>query len=260
MSYRIKTSDITASAGLPLKKGSIDLINNEFQLLGSYTGQMFGKVGSGASNNSAIASGLVPTITGSSYAFTAGVVFYYGEFFSVPAATINVTGGNVPILTVVTNYVMGADSDPVTFTDGSSHNVHQLRTMTMSAGASNSGTVNWSDVPYWSTVWFPFSHPWVLNASWRINQGELYFKGQAQIGSGNANTVLTLPSWVIVRQTAARFMPMYDVGTGTADYASLLARVDAVSNVLAFGDGPTDTGTNGTQKYDLSAASGIQLF
>lgn len=254
MSYRIKTSDITASAGLPLKKGSIDLINNEFQLLGSYTGQMFGKIGSGIANNAAIINGLVPTITGSSYAFTAGVVFYYGEFFSVPAATINVTGGNVPILTVVVNYVMGVDSDPVTFTDGSSHNVHQLRTMTISAGSSGTGTVNWEDVPYWNSPWISLTTGFT-NASYRLLQGRYVFKGYINGSTGSFPTVI-IPTYlrntlVVGTQIGRRLL----IGAANAS-KMVCANIDGFQ--ISFLDATANS--TGADQYDLSGLNGYIPF
>ena len=182
MSYRIKTSDITASAGLPLKKGSLDLLMTEFGDIA----RMISMTANGA-NTTMIVSGVVPTVSGSSWSFTQGWVYYSNQFYFVNATSFTLGVGQIPVLTVATEYIMGSDEDPVTFTDGNSHNVHQLNYMTISSGASGSGTLNWESVQYWNTPWGPIgttTGAWFTNWSTRkpqarIHNGQLILRGSA---------------------------------------------------------------------------------
>lgn len=62
-----------------------------------------------------------------------------GEVFTVPAASITLTGGNV----IVTNLSDTADlvADPTIFSDNVSQNIHRVRQAVFVAGASGSGTL-----------------------------------------------------------------------------------------------------------------------
>lgn len=260
MGYRIKTSDITGGAAMPVKKGTFDFYNTEFDLLES---SIFLSM---AADNTAgvVLSGCIPTITGSTYSFPFGYVYCQGKIVFVSASSFTVTGGQVPVFKINTSYFNDPTADPVTFTDGNSYSVHQIYTGIFEAGNAGSGAANWSDMMYWNTPWVTFTHNYVQNAAWRIKQGELQFKGQIKVGAGNANNVVTLPSWVKVRQTAMRWCFMYEKGDTSYTYSAQEVRVDSTTNIVSFGDGPfggtVGAGSINTVRWDLSAACGIQLF
>lgn len=77
--------------------------------------------------------------------FTSGAVFYNGIVYLVPAASFTSSGSDVAIGTITTSYYADAKADPVLFTDGSSHNVHEIKTMVISAGVSGSGDADFDD-------------------------------------------------------------------------------------------------------------------
>lgn len=83
--------------------------------------------------------------------FTAGAVFFDGEVYLVPAASYTSSGSNVAVGTIViTPYTgTGGNADPLEFTDLSTHNVHDIRTMNITAAASGSGT---ADFNTWLTI------------------------------------------------------------------------------------------------------------
>lgn len=260
MGFRIKTTDITGGAAMPVKKGTFDLFNSEF----GWLSQQIMNIGDRYTSTAVVVWGLVPTIAGSTYSFTQGVIYYSNQLYAVPAASFTLVGAEVPVVVIDTSYLTNAWSDPVTFTDGNSYNVHQFNAMLIQAGASGSGAVNWSDMDYWNSPWVTFTHNYVQNAAWRIKQGELQFKGQIKVGAGNANNVVTLPSWVKVRQTVMRWCFMYEKGDTSYTYSAQEVRVDSTTNIVSFGDGPfggtVGTGSINTVRWDLSGANSIQLF
>lgn len=69
---------------------------------------------------------------------SAGAVFYNGEVYLVPATNFFLGGGQVAIATGQLSFY-NVNADPVTFTDNSQHSVHQIRTMSIVAGASGAG-------------------------------------------------------------------------------------------------------------------------
>lgn len=82
------------------------------------------------------------------YAISAGAIYYNGEIYQVAAASGTITGANVVLLTITTTYQMG---DPVTMTDGSLKNVHEIVTMNVSENTSGSGTADFSSAVRIST-------------------------------------------------------------------------------------------------------------
>lgn len=82
--------------------------------------------------------GCVNTGTYPAYNISGGAIFYNGEVFLVDAVAFTATGSNVAVASIATTYNV-TNADPVTFTDGVAHNVHQIRKIVFAAGASGSG-------------------------------------------------------------------------------------------------------------------------
>ena len=148
MSNILITSDITAGAAMPIKKGTLNFIFNELADIRRILIQS----GAGNSSTAYILYGLVPTINGTSYAFTEGYVYYNSIIYYVPAATITVSGSNIPVFKYnTTSYTTNAD--PVLFSDGNTYNVHEIRNATISADVTGSGFFDWANVKYFNTAW-----------------------------------------------------------------------------------------------------------
>jgi hypothetical protein len=73
---------------------------------------------------------------GATYTLTAGGIYFGGEVYSVDAQTVTVTGANRLVAKITTTYQGG---DPVTMTDGTLKNVHEIRKIVFSDAASGSG-------------------------------------------------------------------------------------------------------------------------
>jgi hypothetical protein len=72
---------------------------------------------------------------------TAGAVFYAGEVYQVDA--VSITAGPGVLLGTIT--VSNGIADPHTFTDATTHNVHNVRKMVITLGTSGTGTADFDD-------------------------------------------------------------------------------------------------------------------
>ena len=218
MSSILITSDITAGAAMPIKKGTLNFIFNELADIRRILIQS----GEGNSSTAYILYGLVPTINGTSYAFTEGYVYYNSIIYYVPAATITVSGSNIPVFKYnTTSYTTNAD--PVLFSDGNTYNVHEIRNATISADVTGSGFFDWANVKYFNTAWKDESTARFLNAYWRIYNGNLQFKGLIQADSSifTTGSWFNLPTYARPAQNAIREARLVDIGSSTLTNESM---------------------------------------
>lgn len=73
-----------------------------------------------------------------SYVITDGVVFYNGEIYYVDATSFTATGSNVAVFSTITSQYT-TFADPVTFSDTTTHNIHNIVKMQLTQAASGSG-------------------------------------------------------------------------------------------------------------------------
>jgi hypothetical protein len=140
---KVRTSDITTSIGMPIKSGTLDHIQSAY--IESIDALAKSIIGEGYSTSKVyILYGCKATTAAGVTTVTAGAVFANGEVYLVPAASLTVTGSNVIVGTVTTNFFTGVNADPVTFTDSTPRSVHEIRQMILSVGPSGSGTANFS--------------------------------------------------------------------------------------------------------------------
>jgi hypothetical protein len=104
-----------------------------------------------------------PTTTWRSFE---GVALYNGELFYVPAANLG-TFVNTPVVVLVTSFNnIAANADPVLFTDGTSRNVLQTRTMQIVDGTSaTSGYICDASALSYSTNIDPTTASFIQNGS-----------------------------------------------------------------------------------------------
>lgn len=134
---KIDRSAITTSVGMPEKSGTLGHIQDA--IIESVAGAILGLIGSlYDATKTYILNGCVNT----NGVITAGVVFFNGEVYYCPAATVTPTGSNIIVGLITTTYFTDVSADPVTFTDGVPRNVHQIRQIVWQAGLSGSGTVD----------------------------------------------------------------------------------------------------------------------
>lgn len=139
----LKTSDITSSAQLYLKKGTIDHLQLSYKE--AIDSLARGVVQNYLPNTVYRLYGCVNNGNLVDYNITAGAVFYNGEIYLVDAAIFSVTGANVAVGTIATTFFTDPTADPADFTDGNTRNIHEIRKVVIAGGLSGSGIANFSD-------------------------------------------------------------------------------------------------------------------
>ncbi len=146
------TNYITTTAAQPVKQGTLDHLQESYiECIEALARQQIGE-GYDATKVY-ILFGCVNSTTAPIYTVSAGAIFYAGEIYLVPAFSF--TAADTAIGTVTTAFVTAANADPVEFTDGIDHDVHQVKTMVVTDGAS----VGNLDFANWGTGWVSVSDP-----------------------------------------------------------------------------------------------------
>lgn len=134
---KLNVSNITVSALQPIKQGTLTHLQEAHQETTAALATHLANA-----NNTTSTFGIIYgcrlNISGGNYTITQGAIFYNGEIFLVDAvgSTANPSGGDSRICKLVTTYVTAANADPVTMTDSSSVNVHEVRKIVIENGTS----------------------------------------------------------------------------------------------------------------------------
>lgn len=143
---KVKHTDITNTSAMPFKSGTLEHLQSAHiqttqaaittmqgttPLVGIFGGILYGcNVG----------------YTGLNWAVTAGAVFLNGEVFECDAASGTLVGTDVIVGTITTTNITAANYDPSEFSDSTLYNVHEVRKIVWTTGASGSADVNYNDV------------------------------------------------------------------------------------------------------------------
>lgn len=103
-----------------------------------------------------------------------GVVAYGTELYRAQAANITLGFGQVVIGTITTTYLTATNADPVTFSDSTNNNVHEIREIVWSAGTSGSGDFDFDDCLMWGRwvdVTYSASYLSAATGNWTIPAG-----------------------------------------------------------------------------------------
>jgi hypothetical protein len=205
----INVNDVALGAAMPYKSTMIDWIK---------TGE--------EENNSAIVNaltynnppaylalyGCTSTVVGSTYTIAAGAIVEGGTIsITNTTSTVTVAAGQVLIGTISTIYPEVGYADPVTFSDGTTHNVHAQTTIVWSSGASGSGDFNYSDLVFINDKWHNIGatgepifkggtsqYAGTNNSvvAFRKDSRNLYLKGALRVPNtaGIATTIFTMPA------------------------------------------------------------------
>lgn len=142
----INTSSVAVGAAMPYKSTMIDWIKagedeNNLAFIDGLT-----------NNNTPaylVLYGCTNTIVGSTHTISAGAIVEGGVISITNTSTsVTLTGSQVVVGTITTIYPEVGTSDPVTFSDSTTHNVHAKTTIVWSAGASGSGDFNYTDLVF----------------------------------------------------------------------------------------------------------------
>jgi hypothetical protein len=185
---KIKTTDIIAGSAMPLKSGSLNHLqsaNQEgiFSLAQSELFQRNG-VSAGYANPQALY-GLGYTIAGSTWSIESGCLVFGTEMYLCDSTVGIVLGlGQVVVGTITTTFLTATNADPVIFSDSTSNNVHEIRKIVWSAGASGTpGTFDFVNMQYlgrWIEQTYSAGNLTAATGNWTIPAGAADFKVKTQ--------------------------------------------------------------------------------
>lgn len=205
----LSITPISNVSQMPLKKGTLQFIQDAHKETTASTWKAL--IGS-QYNPSAIyiIAGGLNTGQYPNYIIAAGIAFYNEEIFDFDAANFSVTPPNVAVFNISQTQYLD-EADPVTFTDKTVRNIHNIRRLQITQGASGSGIANLSQGSYLN-----FAIPPQLNLSatgsaalsgvypnlvidvpLNANRNPVIYSGTYNVGDvGNVNTggsVFTIP-------------------------------------------------------------------
>lgn len=134
---RLDTSSITTSVAMPIKAGTLEFLQDaNKETIANIVKNLLGFTPD--ANTIYILNGCVNSNTAPTYNVSAGVVYYNGEIYEVAAFSFTTTGTDLPYPNLlITQFTTNAD--PVQFTDGTPRNVHNIRSLTVSATSTDTG-------------------------------------------------------------------------------------------------------------------------
>lgn len=218
----LNTAPITDTSQFPVKKGTLQFLQDAHRETTAAVVQAL--IGPGYDPLVIyVLSGVTNGATAPTYNINPGFIFYAGEVFQFDATSFTATSGNVGVFSIVqTQYT--TDADPVTFTDLSVRNIHNIRKMQLAQGAPGSGLANYAQA-YFLSFYIPqqlnFTAP--TSGSYVGNQLQLIGTYPNIIGfvtpAGNRNPIVYAGSFNVGNVPAASTdysVTFADVGT--ADY------------------------------------------
>jgi hypothetical protein len=141
---KIKTTDITTSAAMPVKQGTLDHLQSAYQEIG---GALY------LSSNRVnilpeIVFGCKLTQVSSNWSITAGAVYYAltNEIYLCDAASGTLGVGQDIIGTITTTNLTAANADPVEFSNGLTYHVHEINKMVWSSGTSGPSVTTYNSI------------------------------------------------------------------------------------------------------------------
>jgi len=141
---KLDLSSVNSSNQFPLKEGTLDFLQLAYQEgLTAIANNLIG--GKADTTHGYILWGCINTGSGLNYNISAGGIYYNGEIYLVDATTFTATSGNVAVAIIGTSQYT-SNADPVTFTDGISRNVHNVKKIVFLDGASGSGIFDFASM------------------------------------------------------------------------------------------------------------------
>ena len=147
---KLVTSYINAGASQPIKQGTLNHLQEAHEETMEANLDMLNQ-----RNGQIRSTGSVPMRMGGcrrngtfpNYTVTSGAFYFENEVWICDGGVfLAITLGQVLVCTKTITYVTATNADPVTFSDASSNNVHQVRKIVISAGVSGSGDFDFEDL------------------------------------------------------------------------------------------------------------------
>lgn len=156
------------------------------------------------------------TGSGLNYIISAGAVMVNGIVFITLPKTFTATAGQVAIFQTLDTYVTGTNFDPVSFTDGSTHNIHLDRTGDWGSAVAASAANEFANMVRVNVAYTPtLTANYVTGSNLKVykKNNQVFFDGivlsnpSAAIG----DTICTLP--IEFRPTSDKFFCVFAAAT-----------------------------------------------
>jgi len=139
---KLLTNFVVPGIAQPIKSGTLDHLQLAYQEALTALGRS--QIGKDYDPTKVyVLYGCVNSDTAPNYDISAGAVFFNGEVYLVDATVF--VAADTAVGTVTVSYFASAIADPVTFTDGIAHNVHEIKKMVIADAASGSGDADFED-------------------------------------------------------------------------------------------------------------------
>jgi hypothetical protein len=224
---KLNVSAISDSARFPLKKGTLQFLQDApKEVLADLIKALIGPTYNPATMY--VMSGCINSTTAPTYNVSAGVLFYNGEVYDFDGASFTATGGNVAVWSIIQSQYT-TDADPVTFTDLTPRNVHNIFKMQLAQAASGSGL---SDIS--ASAYLSFQIPAQVNLS---------APGSAPYAGNQMQLIGSYPNYVLYVPAASNLNPALasgsvNVGNGVAggsDFNVVFGTALLTSNYIVMG-------------------------
>lgn len=261
---RIKTTDITTSAAMPVKQGTLDHLQSAYtEIVQGFALQFLAQAPRG------ILYGCILTQVGSNWSITSGYVYSNGEIYLADAASGVLGGGQSIWGTITTTNLTATNADPVEFSNGSSYNVHEIRKIVWASGTGGTDSyTNYNNNRFgrWFTQIYSSSYltanvgTWTIasSADWKVRFNRIGKSVTVCIeitnftNSNSAAVTLGLEMLDVAQRDVIAIGYVQDTGGGK------LAQLKAVANsnileitILRGFDNPTFT------NFNASTANGV---
>lgn len=143
---KLITTDITTLASMPVKSGSLTHIQNAYTELLVAIGA--GLIGHGYNLGQFAIIGCNNVATLPDYDIKAGFIQFNGVLYQVDAVAFTPGGGQTAVATFATTYFTATNADPVEFTDGNFHNVHEIKKIVFSSAVAGTGIFDYDDLNF----------------------------------------------------------------------------------------------------------------
>lgn len=211
----LKTNQITANASMPIKSGTIDFLQDAWKEVARYMANSVGSNIHEIASSGSVLWGGENNGSAPNWDIRTGLVYYGGELYILDAATFTSGGGQTAVCTITTTYNTSATTDPVLFTDGNSHNAHEIKRMTVAAGVSGSGTVDYNSLTFINPA-----HNNKVQTGFHAN-----WLGSALSYRRNANGLITLTGKLVAGASASYSDLICTLPTGWRPAADLIVSV-----------------------------------
>lgn len=143
---KVKHTDITNTSAMPFKSGTLEHLQSAHIQTTQVTITTMQATTPLVGIFGGILYGCNVSYTGLNWIVTAGAVFLNGEVFECDSAAGTLVGTDIIVGTITTTNITAANYDPSEFSDSALYNVHEVRKIVWTTGASGSADVNYNNV------------------------------------------------------------------------------------------------------------------